>query len=486
MIRRVIVSESVFFTAVILIRETILFLLVDRHIGEDQTLQHPPFPMTNKYHIAVLATVLSCFPGPMGRLLAQVNPNKPPSAESGASMPSSSKLSPEERQQRKQAKMQKEMDEEMRRIEVFGMVPESDTSPLAVSYRQSADEFRRATADFSDSHARLEYRLEENLTDAAREKWLSDLKNSHEKMVLWRNRGAELYASDPEKYESVGLMLREMLIADGKLDRLDRWVFAARSLLSSPRLIDDEVLLYAGYTGFLECDFELASMGWGQLAEAGKLPEREQYMLSEIPAISKTWEKELVRLQEDAAKDNPRVEIVTTKGVMEVELFEDDAPESVANFIYLVENGYYNRKPIFMVRQHFLAQTGCEKGDGKGNSGYTIKGEFNLPSHRSHFRGSLAIPLALDTTTNEINPNSGGAQFYFSFLPTPIFDGKHTVFGRVASGIETLGLFKVVNLTDEEERKNPESNPDVILRAKVLKKRDHAYRPTPVIGRLPK
>ena len=98
----------------------------------------------------------------------------------------------------------------------------------------------------------------------------------------------------------------------------------------------------------------------------------------------------------------------------------------------------------------------------------------------------MAIPLALDTTTNEINPNSGGAQFYFSFLPTPIFDGKHTVFGRVASGIETLGLFKVVNLTDEEERKNPESNPDVILRAKVLKKRDHAYRPTPVIGRLPK
>lgn len=451
-----------------------------------QTLKHPPFPMTNKYHTAVVASVLSCFPGLMGRLPAQVSPDNPPGVEAGAAMPSSSKLSPEERQQRKQAKMQREMEEEMRRVEVFGVVPETDTNPLAVAYRQSANDFQRATADFSDSHARLEFRLEESLTDAAREKWLSNLKNSYEKMVLWRNRGAELYASDPEKYESVGLLLREMLIADGKLDRLDRWVFAARALLSSKRLVNDEVLLYAGYTGFLECDFELASMGWGQLSEAGRLPEREQYMLAELPTISKTWEKELVRLQEDATKDNPRVEIVTTKGVMEVELFEDDAPESVANFIYLVESGYYNRKPIFMVRQHFLAQTGCEKGDGKGNSGYTIKGEFNLPNHRSHFRGSLAIPLALDTTTNDINPNSGGAQFYFSFLPTPIFDGKHTVFGRVVSGIETLGLFKVVNLTDEDERKNPETKPDVILRTKVLKKRDHVYRPTPVIGRLPK
>jgi len=422
----------------------------------------------------------------MVRLQAQVSPEKPAGGGSSAAMPSGSKLSPEERQQRKQAKMQKEMEEEKRRVNVLGIVPESDTNPLAVAYRQSADEFRRAIADFSDSHARLEFRLEENLTDAVREKWLINLKNSYEKMVLWRNRGAELYASDPEKYESVGLLLQEMLIADGKLDRLDRWVFAARALLSSPRLVNEEVLLYAGYTGFLECDFELAAAGWGPLAEAGKLPEREQYMLKEVPSISKTWEKELARLQEDATKDNPRVEIVTTKGVMEVELFEDDAPESVANFIYLIENGYYNRKPIFLVRQHFLAQTGCEKGDGKGNSGYTIKGEFNLPNHRNHFRGSLAIPLAVDTTTNEINPNSGGAQFYFSFLPTPIFDGKHTVFGRVVSGIETLGLFKVVNLTDDDERKNPDTKPDVILRTKVLKKRDHVYRPTAVIGRLPK
>lgn len=442
--------------------------------------------MTNKYHTAVLASVLICFPGLMGRLPAQVRPENPPGADNGAAMPSGSKLSPEERQKRKQAKMQKEMEEEMRRVELFGVVPESDTNPLAVAYRKSAEEFIRATADFSDSHARLEFRLEESLTDAAREKWLSNLKTSYEKMVQWRNCGAELYASDPEKYEPVGLMLREMLIADGKLDRLDRWSFAARVLLSSPRLINEEVLLYAGYTGFLECDFELATMGWGQLEESGKLPEREQYMFKEIPSIAKTWEKELVRLQEDAAKDNPRVEIVTTKGVIEVELFEDDAPESVANFIYLVENGYYNRKPIFLVRQHFLAQTGCEKGDGKGNSGYTIKGEFSLPNHRNHFRGSLAIPLAIDSATNELNPNSGGSQFYFSFLPTPIFDGKHTVFGRVVSGIEAIGLFKVVNLTDEEERKNPETKPDVILRTKVLKKRDHLYRPTPVLGRLPK
>jgi cyclophilin family peptidyl-prolyl cis-trans isomerase len=209
-------------------------------------------------------------------------------------------------------------------------------------------------------------------------------------------------------------------------------------------------------------------------------------MLQEMPKIQETWIAELERRKQDEAKDNPRVEFLTTKGIVEIELFEDEAPESVASFIYLVEQGYYNRKPIFLVRRHWLAQTGCEKGDGKGTAGYTISFEGNSPNHRNHFRGSLAIPLGIDTENQTIDPNSGGAQFYFSFLPLPLFDGKHAVFGRIVSGIEVLGLLKEVNLTDEEQRKDPNLQPDRVVNARVLKKRNHEYRPTPILGRLPR
>jgi cyclophilin family peptidyl-prolyl cis-trans isomerase len=92
----------------------------------------------------------------------------------------------------------------------------------------------------------------------------------------------------------------------------------------------------------------------------------------------------------------------------------------------------------------------------------------------------------MDKEAKIIDPDSGGAQFYFSFLPLPILDGKHTVFGRIAKGKEAIGLFKSVDMTEEEQRKDPNLRPDRIVRARVIQKRDHKYEPTPVMGRLPR
>ncbi|MEI8210776.1 MAG: peptidylprolyl isomerase [Planctomycetota bacterium] len=445
--------------------------------------------MTNKYQRAFPVSVFGCFllawlilPG---HSLAQPA-NSATGKSPGAAMPTTSKLTPEERQKRKQARMQKEMEAEQFRVDTFGRVQDDDTNPLAVEYRQAVSEFQKGTAAFSEAHARLQYRIGEAMSEGARENWLSSLKKSFQQLVLLRNTGAQLYASDPQKYVAVGEFLREMLIADGKLDRFDRWSYAAKALLSSEVLIDEELLLYAGYVGFAECEFDLAKQAWGSLASAGKLPEVELRMLQEIPAVEKSWEKELQKLKEDESKNNPRVEFLTTKGVIEIELFEDEAPEAVANMIYLIEMGYYSRKPFFLVRQHWLAQTGCEKGDGKGTAGFTIRSEAQTQQSRSHFRGSLAVPVGVNTQTNELDINTGGAQFYFSFMPLALLNGKHTVFGRVVDGIEALGMLKVVDLTDEKVRKDPETRPDTIVSARVLRKRDHKYQPTPVLGRLPK
>jgi cyclophilin family peptidyl-prolyl cis-trans isomerase len=366
------------------------------------------------------------------------------------------------------------------------VLPDDDQSSLAVEYRKDFAAFRDALVVYADAHARIQYRMGEAIENEAREKWLVGLKAAYRTLVKWRESIAKIYASDPTKYQNQGLLLREMLLTDGVLDRLDDWVGPVKALLEAKELVDEDVLLYAGYAGFMNCDFELAELAWGSLLQAGKLGEQESRMLSEIPSIAESWKNELARREEDKTKNNPRVEIMTTKGTMVVELFEDDAPESVANFIYLVENGYYTRKPIFLVKQHWLAQTGCEKGDGKGSAGFTIKSEAQEPTRRSHFRGSLAVPIGFNAQTQQVDFNSGGAQFYFSFLPLPLVDGRHTVFGRIETGMEVMGMFKVLNLTDEEERKNQELRPDTIIRAKVLSKRDHEYRPTPVFGKLPR
>lgn len=394
-------------------------------------------------------------------------------------------LTPEERQQRSLEKQMKEDEAKKLRLETFGVIPDDDHSPLAAAYRDALKEFRTATAEFSDVHSRMLFRLDGNLEESQRYRWLEKLNNNFAKLFAFRNAAADLVLSDPVRYEGVGLMLREMLIQEVASDRSDHWAHGARAVLSCQQLITDDVLLHSGYVGFIEADWELVTTAWNKLAERGKLPEVEQQMLASLPEVQSSWEQELIRRKEDEEKNNPRVEILTSKGIIEVELFEDDAPESVASFIYLVENGYYNRKPFFLVRRHFVAQTGCEKGDGKGNAGYTIRFEGDAPTFRRHFRGSLAVPLGVDEDTQEVNLKSGGAQFYIAFSPIPILDSRHTVFGRIVKNIEFLGLLKEVDLTDEEARKDPHLQPDRIISAKVLKKRDHEYRPTPIVGKLP-
>ncbi|MFM8572665.1 MAG: peptidylprolyl isomerase [Pirellula sp.] len=449
-----------------------------------------------KLVLAGLVCLSSCDPA-WSQLLPPTNPGQlpgqsPPSGKSplapsnGAAAPPSSKLTPEERQSRMQAQQQAAAKAEEYRMTTYGMISPTDEAPLAVAFRKASDDFKIAIADYTDAHVRIQHRLKDTLPDGVREKWLEQLRKSNQALRVYREAAAALYASDPEKYPGVGAILKEMLISDGKTDRLDHWIGPAKVLLNTQKLVDDEVLLYAGYAGLIEGDFELVKQTWSTLEASRKLGQQESILFSKLDDIKASWDKEQIRQEEDKSKNNPQVRVLTTKGEIVVELFEDDAPETVANFVYLVEQGYYTRKPFFFVKEHLLAQTGCEKGDGKGNAGYGVKPEADSPTRRSHFRGSLAMPVGVNNDPSAGSMNFAGAQFYFTFVPLPLADERNAVFGRVISGIEVLGLFKNVDLTDEEARKDPSLRPDTIIRVEVIRKRDHEYRPTPVIGRLPR
>ncbi len=206
-----------------------------------------------------------------------------------------------------------------------------------------------------------------------------------------------------------------------------------------------------GYYGAKQTNDPLADLG--------------NHYLTNLDTLKKSWDKEqAIRQAESKADDLPRVLIKTNKGDIEVELFENEAPNTVANFITLVEKGFYNGLTFHRVLPAFMAQGGDPKGDGTGGPGYSIPDECTRPDHRLHFRGSLSM-------AKEARPDTGGSQFFLTFVPTDFLNGKHTVFGRVIKGFEVLAKIQRRNPEDKDEIPDP----DKIIEAKVLRKRPHEY-----------
>jgi cyclophilin family peptidyl-prolyl cis-trans isomerase len=200
--------------------------------------------------------------------------------------------------------------------------------------------------------------------------------------------------------------------------------------------------------------------------EFGDLVPRFQ---SELDYYRKVWPEELkIRQAEAKADDLPRVILKTNRGDIELELFENQAPNTVANFISLVEKGFYDGVSFHRVLPYFMAQGGDPKGDGSGGPGYTIADECHQPDHRLHFRGTLSM-------AKTAAPDSGGSQFFLCFLPTKMLDGGYTAFGRVVKGLDVLAK---IQRRDPEKQASIE--PDKILEAKVLRKRSHPYQPKTV------
>lgn len=174
------------------------------------------------------------------------------------------------------------------------------------------------------------------------------------------------------------------------------------------------------------------------------------------------WKEEkALRDAEAAANDLPRIKFETTAGDIEIELFENQAPQATANMVSLVKDGFYNGVVFHRVLPHFMAQGGDPTGTGTGGPGYTIPCECYQDDARMHFRGSLSMAHA--------GRDTGGSQFFLTFVPTYHLNGRHTVFGRVVEGMEVLGDLQRV---EPGERGVVE---DKIVKATVLRDRGHAY-----------
>jgi peptidyl-prolyl cis-trans isomerase B (cyclophilin B) len=131
----------------------------------------------------------------------------------------------------------------------------------------------------------------------------------------------------------------------------------------------------------------------------------------------------------------------TSAGKIELELFDDDAPKTVENFRKLAGDGFYDGLVFHRIIEQFMIQGGCPRGTGTGGPGYTFEDEIN--QHKVA-RGALAMANA--------GPDTNGSQFFVvTAKECPWLDGKHTVFGRVTDGMDTVDTIARVE-TDGSDR----------------------------------
>lgn len=157
----------------------------------------------------------------------------------------------------------------------------------------------------------------------------------------------------------------------------------------------------------------------------------QQIANAKIDKTKTDWKTKLPK-PEKATFDGSKkyfASMLTNKGPVKIELMPDVAPMHVTSFIYLTRLGFYDGLKFHRVIPGFMAQGGCPLGTGTGGPGYQYGGEFS-PKVKHDVPGLLSMANA--------GPNTDGSQFFLTFVATPWLDGKHTVYGKVVEGMDTL------------------------------------------------
>ena len=124
-----------------------------------------------------------------------------------------------------------------------------------------------------------------------------------------------------------------------------------------------------------------------------------------------------------------RVTLETTRGTIELELYPQNAPNTVNNFVFLSREGFYDGVSFHRVISDFVIQGGDPTGTGRGGPGYKFEDEV-ADNPLTHERGVISMANA--------GPNTNGSQFFITHSPQPHLNGKHTVFGKVVKGLDVM------------------------------------------------
>ncbi|HMC12385.1 MAG TPA: peptidylprolyl isomerase [Pirellulaceae bacterium] len=335
--------------------------------------------------------------------------------------------------------------------------------PAAAEYQRLMEEWKTVLKDLRK--LKLQYQSTA-LADQAKvqQEWTSLVDKGNETVAALEAAGVKAYAEAPNEDPQLTRFL--VKLADDAIGR-DDYAAAKRitDVLIEYQCPDKQIYDSAAIAAFVLNDYDQAEKYFKLAKDAGVLSSYGKELEPSLPEYKDLWAKEkAIRDAEAKADDLPRVKLTTTKGTIVLELFENESPETVGNFVSLVEGGKYDNLTFHRVLKNFMAQGGDPKGDGSGGPGYHIYCECYKPEYRRHFQGSLSMAHA--------GRDTGGSQFFLTFKQTPHLNGKHTCFGRVIEGMDVLSKLK---------RRDPQAAsptaPDSIVKAEVIRKRDHVYQP---------
>jgi len=286
----------------------------------------------------------------------------------------------------------------------------------------------------------------------------------HQTLPRMLQAGAKKVQADEKLDEDIAETLFEMIQVAVSSDQYEGALGCCEALIEK-KTENYQVYDFAGIAAFCTDQFDKAEEYFKVAKARGVLSSGKRF--SDLVGKYKLlWEREQkIRKAEAEADDLPRIQFKTTAGTMVIELYENEAPQAVSNFVSLVERKFYDGIVFHRVIENFMAQGGDPTGTGSGGPGYKIFCECEEPDARMHFYGTLSMAHA--------GKNTGGSQFFLTFLPTDHLNGKHTAFGRVVEGRDVLARIRRVDPRNGGDR-------DKIIEAKVLRKRDHQYVPRKV------
>lgn len=145
---------------------------------------------------------------------------------------------------------------------------------------------------------------------------------------------------------------------------------------------------------------------------------------------------------------NPIITITMENGdIMKAELYPEIAPNTVNNFLSLVQKGYYDGLIFHRVIRGFMIQGGCPDGNGMGGPGYHIKGEFS----DNGFNNTLKHTPGVLSMARSMMPDSAGSQFFIMHKTSPHLDGQYAAFGKITEGLEVVNRIACVD-TDHYDK----------------------------------
>src|SRR5688572_16878683 len=331
--------------------------------------------------------------------------------------------------------------------------------PAAAEFQRQFEEWKKVLLELRALKVKFQTAAEADQAKV-QEEWKAMIQRGNDTLAQLEGAALKAYEEGPNEDPQLTRFL--VKLADDSIQR-DDYESARRvtELLIAKQCPEKQIYDAAAISAFVLNDYEKAEGYFKQAKDFGVLSTYGKDLEPNLKEYKDLWAKEkTIRETEAKPDDLPRVKMSTNKGDIVIELFENEAPETVGNFVNLVEKGFYNGLTFHRVLKNFMAQGGDPKGDGKGGPGYEIKCECYKPEYRRHFQGSLSMAHA--------GRDTGGSQFFLTFRPTPHLNGRHTCFGRVIEGMDVLSRLQRI----DPEAADPPA-PDRIITAEVLRKRDH-------------